>query len=111
MPLDFEATSLRSALEGDAWTPREHVFCEQAGDVNLTGCEFITMVRSKRHKLVHFKGQTYGQLFDLERDPAEVDNRWDDAGYQGIRQQLLDLLRDWLIESNYQTRDWMAAAR
>lgn len=111
VPESFEAKSLLPALKGEDWAPRERVFCEQAGDVNLTGCEFITMVRSSQHKLVHFKGQEYGQLFDLEADPGETDNRWDDPALATVKQGLLDDLRDWLIESNYQTRDWMAAAR
>jgi arylsulfatase len=111
VPESFEAQTLLPALEGRDWQPREHVFCEQAGDVNLTGTEFITMVRSKRHKLVHFKGADYGQLFDLEADPGEITNRWADPAMQATKDQLLGVLRDWLIESNYRTRDWMAAYR
>jgi arylsulfatase len=111
VPESFEAQTLLPALEGRDWQPREHVFCEQAGDVNLTGTEFITMVRSKRHKLVHFKGADYGQLFDLEADPGEITNRWADPAMQATKDALLAVLRDWLIESNYRTRDWMAAYR
>jgi arylsulfatase len=111
VPQDFEARTLFPALEGRDWEPRTHAFCEQAGDVNLTGAEFITMVRSARHKLVHFKGESYGQLFDLENDPGEVRNLWDDADHAPLRRELLDVLRDWLIESNYRTRDLMAACR
>jgi arylsulfatase len=111
VPESFEAQTLLPALEGRDWQPREHVFCEQAGDVNLTGTEFITMVRSKRHKLVHFKGATYGQLFDLDTDPGETTNRWADPAMQATKDALLAVLRDWLIESNYRTCDWMAAYR
>ncbi len=111
VPEGFEARSLLPALEGKEWQERTHVFCEQAGDHNLTGSEFITMVRDRRHKLVHFKGAPFGQLFDLEADPEEVTNLWDDPGHAEIRAELLATLRDWLIESNYRTRDWMAEAR
>lgn len=111
VPDDFEARTLLPALEGRDWWPREHAFCEQAGDVNLTGAEFITMVRSARHKLVHFKGQSYGQLFDLEDDPGEVRNLWDEGAHSAAKRELLDVLRDWLIESNYRTRDASAAYR
>ena len=110
-PKSFEARSLRPALEGEDWTPRTYVFCEQAGDVTLTGTDFITGVRSDRWKLVHFKGSEEGQLFDLENDPKEVHNLWSDPAYAGKRQELLDVLRDWLIESNFRTRDVMAGAR
>lgn len=108
---DFEARSLLPALEKRAWSPREYVFTEQAGDTNLTGTDFITMVRSDRWKLVHFKGEPHGQLFDLETDPAERRNLWDDPGHAGMKAHLLDVLRDWLIDSNYNTRDVMVDAR
>ncbi len=100
----FEAMSLTPALDGSDFAGREHVFCEQAGDVNLTGAEFLTMVRSRTHKLVHFKGETYGQLFDLAKDPGETHNYWDAPDYADVKRELLDVMRDWLIESGYRTR-------
>jgi len=111
-PATFEAKSLKSALEGKDWVPRSHVFCEQIGDVAMAGgVEFITGVRSDRWKLVHFKGSEDGQLFDLESDPKEVCNLWSDPAYADRKRELLDVMRDWLIESNFKTRDVMAAAR
>jgi arylsulfatase A-like enzyme len=111
-PKSFEAQSLRPALEGTDWTPRAHVFCEQIGDVAMAGgVEFMTGVRSDSWKLVHFKGSTDGQLFDLENDPKEVKNLWSDPAHADKKQELLDVMRDWLIESNFKTRDVMAGAR
>lgn len=111
VPATFEARSLNPALNGDDWAPRATVYCEQAGDTNLTGSELITMVRTDQWKLVHYKGEPYGQLFDLVTDPGETNDRWNDPVCAPIRQSLLDNLRDWLIQSNYATRDHMAAAR
>ncbi|MEN3150557.1 sulfatase-like hydrolase/transferase [Neorhizobium sp. IRAMC:178] len=111
-PKSFEAQSLKPALEGKDWTPRAHVFCEQIGDVAMAGgVEFMTGVRSDSWKLVHFKGSTDGQLFDLEHDPMEVKNLWSDPAHDDKKRELLDVLRDWLIESNFKTRDVMAGAR
>jgi arylsulfatase A-like enzyme len=107
----MEATSLNPALQDAGFEGRAHVFCEQAGDHNLTGCEFITMVRSRDMKLVHYKGESYGQLFDLRADPHEHVNLWDSAAYAPQKTALLDELRDWLIESNYHARDVYADAR
>ena len=45
----FEAESLNAALDGEPFDGRTHVFCDQGGDVNLTGAEYLTMVRSKTH--------------------------------------------------------------
>ena len=69
------------------------------------------MIRSKDIKLVHFKGEKYGQLFDLRVDPKEKKNLWDDGSYSAIKQELSDVLLNWLIESNYSTRDMYAEAR
>jgi len=101
----FEAVSLNPALEGDDFEGRTHVFCEQGGDVNLTGANFLTMVRSETHKLVHFRGMDGGQLFDLVADPKEVRNLWDDPGSAAIKASLLTVLMEWHIDSAVQTRD------
>jgi arylsulfatase A-like enzyme len=110
-PKTYEARSLLPAIEGKPWQARDTVYCEQAGDTNLTGCELVTMVRTRNWKLVHYKDKAYGQLFDLAADPAETNNRWADPDCAGMRQQLLDNLREWLIQSNYVTRDYQAQAR
>ena len=110
-PATFEARSLLPALEGRDWTARPYVFCEQGGDVSLTGTDFITGVRSAGWKLVHFRGSDEGQLFDLAADPGETRNLWDDPAHLDKRRELLDVIRDWLIESNVRTRDRQAASR
>lgn len=94
-------------LEGKPWTARSHEYCEQAGDTNLTGADMETMVRTERWRLVHYKGKPYGQLFDLDQDPDEVRDLWHEPAHQ----RLLDDLREWLIESNYSTREYMSASR
>jgi len=104
-PSSFEAQTLNPALEGEAFEGRDYVFCEQGGDVNLTGIDFLTMVRSKTHKLVHFKGQSYGQLFDLVADPKERTNLWDDEAAAVHKTELLNALLDWHIDSAYRTRN------
>ncbi len=111
-PSTFEAESLRSALEGDDWKPRAHVFCEQIGDVAMAGgVEFMTAVRDQRWKLVHFKGSDDGQLFDLLNDPKEINNLWNVPDYLDQKRALLDVMRDWLIGSNFKTRDLTVASR
>ncbi|MEZ5861573.1 MAG: sulfatase-like hydrolase/transferase [Geminicoccaceae bacterium] len=98
VPEELRGALAGAGARGPGWQERAHVFCEQAGDTNLTGSEFITMVRDRRHKLVHFKGAAFGQLFDLEADPGRSRNLWDDPGHAEIRAELLAVLRDWLIE-------------
>ncbi|WP_299651120.1 sulfatase-like hydrolase/transferase [uncultured Jannaschia sp.] len=101
----YEAISLNPALEGQPFAGREHVFCEQGGDVNMTGARFFTMVRSETHKLVHFQGQTYGQLFDLVADPGEKQDLWDDPSAREVKQHLLNVMLNWHVDSTLATRN------
>jgi hypothetical protein len=32
---------------------------------------------------------SYGELYDLERDPAETHNLWDDPGYLEVKTEML----------------------
>lgn len=110
-PSFFEADSLMPAMTGERWRPRDHVFCEQAADNAMTGVDYITMVRNESWKLVHLKGTSEGQLFDLRNDPTEMFNLWDAPDRLETKRHLLDTIRDWLIDSNYHTRDRNADLR
>ncbi|MEZ6114308.1 MAG: sulfatase-like hydrolase/transferase [Pirellulaceae bacterium] len=105
-PPTLEAVSMLSSLLGADWAGRNFVFAEQAKDGILTDCEFMTMVRSKAWKLVHFLDEPYGQLFDLIHDPHELRNLWNDPHAEPMRQELLAVLREWRIRSQYHTADW-----
>jgi len=48
-----------------------------------------TMVRTRSHKLVVYHGEGLGELFDLEKDPGEFENRWDDPEYAELKVELL----------------------
>lgn len=108
---DAEAESLAPALTDPAWEGREAVYCEQARDGILTDTEFMTMVRTRQWKLVHFVDEADGQLFDLGADPEENCNRWHDPACADIRRELIDHLLTWRMRSQLKTRDWMAAHR
>ncbi|MCA8996708.1 MAG: sulfatase-like hydrolase/transferase [Planctomycetaceae bacterium] len=112
-PENLEARSLLPALTGGNWQPRDYVFAEQVRDGILTGCEFMTMVRSHNWKLVHFLDEPDGQLFDLNSDPDEVNNLWDSGHteHQARKQELLDTLREWRIRSQLSTANLWADFR
>lgn len=101
----FEARSLNPALSEDDFGGRDHVFCEQAGDVNMTGASYLTMVRSKTHKLVHFRGLEDGQLFDLTSEAGETKNLWHAPEAAKVKQDLMHALLEFHIESVVQTRN------
>jgi len=110
-PVDdsMEAESLVLALEGDeGWTGREVVFAEHARTGILRETEFMTMVRTDDWKLVHFVDHDEGQLFDLDADPEEEENLWNDPEVQDVKCDLVDELLTWRIESGVETAEWAA---
>ena len=90
-------------MEGKPWEGRDYVYAEQAKDGILTHADFMTMVRNEKWKLVHFLDEPYGQLFNLENDPQELNNLWDDGESAEAKQALLAELREWRIRSQLQT--------
>ena len=57
------------------------------------------MYRDRRHKLVVYHGHEIGELFDLESDPWEFENLWDDVGSAEIKSRLLKASFDASIQS------------
>ena len=104
-PATMEAITMLPALQGDSWAGRDFVYAEQAKDGILTHADFMTMVRNDKWKLVHFLDESYGQLFDLENDPREVNNLWDDEDSIEAKRLMLSELREWRIRSQLHTAD------
>ena len=50
---------------------------------------FATMHRTRRYKLCVYHGKGVGELFDLESDPWEHENLWNDAAHADKKCQLL----------------------
>ena len=70
----------------------------------------MTMIRSRRHKLVHFVDSDEGQLFDMDHDATEVNNLWSDPAHQAVKQELINAILTWRIESSLKTQGWTRAS-
>ena len=60
---------------------------------NFSGT-YATMLRDERYKLIVYHGHGFGELFDLEADPGEFVNRWDDPALQSTKMRLMQLSFD-----------------
>jgi len=95
LPDYFQGKSLLPILSGesDGASHREFVRCEyfDALDAHFTGGSgtYATMHRTNRYKLCVYHGKGVGELFDLEKDPWEHENLWDDPDHTGLKNQLL----------------------
>ena len=95
-----------TALRGEEWNGREHLYAEQTKDGIYTEGPFMTMVRNQNWKLVHFLDAPFGQLFDLQNDPDEMKNLWGDPAGSKEKAELLAELREWHIRSKVHTAAW-----
>ena len=47
------------------------------------------MYREERYKLVIYHNKDVGELYDLQQDPWEFENLWDDPGQQDVKNELI----------------------
>ncbi|MBT3268398.1 sulfatase-like hydrolase/transferase [Candidatus Poribacteria bacterium] len=91
IPADMDGVDALPLLTGQAATVRDAALVETVD--NPDTLRLKTVVTADR-KLTWYAGQPYGELYDLERDPREKTNRWDDADYSADRSELLGRLLD-----------------
>jgi len=72
-------------------THREDVYCEyyNAMPWHQAPTAQATMVRTNRFKIVVDHTASHGELYDLEQDPDETHNRWDDPAYVEAKAEML----------------------
>jgi len=82
---------LKGAASGDKI--REFARCEyfDALDSKFTDGSgaFGTMYRDSQYKLSIYHDSNAGELYDLENDPWEFENRWNDPSYADIKNRLI----------------------
>jgi arylsulfatase len=59
----------------------------------------IKSVRTRDWKLVYYPGNQEGELYDLNQDPGELVNRWNDLDLVGIQNELNLRILDWCIQT------------
>jgi arylsulfatase A-like enzyme len=98
--IDLAPTALQAAgIERPAWMegrplldgPREHVLTEN--DHQMVIQLPLRTITTKRWKLTRYEATPeVGELYDLEDDPGEFTNRWDDPAAKATKDDLIALL-------------------
>jgi arylsulfatase A-like enzyme len=72
--------------------PREWVLTEDdfAVQVRIP----LRTITTRRYKLHRYLDAEFGELYDLQEDPGEIVNRWDDDAYASTKSELMTLLND-----------------
>lgn len=74
---------------GESGPIRDHVICENRHQP--TTLHVKTFV-NKRYKLTVYRGREYGELFDLETDPGEHNNLWNEPAAKDLKCKLITKL-------------------
>lgn len=86
--------SLHPILTGRGDRHRDFARSEYHDALDIANHSHANMLRNERYKLVYYHGHPHGELFDLEKDPREFHNLWDDPKSFSLRVELTKELFD-----------------
>ncbi len=97
----MQGVDLGPSLAGGA-PVRDRVLIEYEDTQARMGFSKPAVVRTLEtatHRMSVYRGETWGELYDLERDPDELDNLWDDAASAAVRARMTDALMREMLET------------
>ncbi len=103
VPADLDGQSFLPAIEGRPFANgREEVYC--VFDRHFTVVN-QRMVRTRTHQFTFNSGDP-GELYDLQRDPYQLDNVYGDPAYEAVRQDLMGRMNRYMEELGDPLRGW-----
>jgi uncharacterized sulfatase len=96
VPRTMSGLDQSAVWRGEATARRDHVLVENRHQPTTL---FLKTCVDERYKITVYYGKDYGELFDLEQDPGEVHNLWDDPDAQPLKSALLLKLTHAQMES------------
>lgn len=93
----MQGVSQRKVLEGLEALVRKEALCEFRVHHDPVALHAKTLI-DERYKLTCYAGYEFGELFDLEEDPEERCNLWNDPQHQELKVKLQQQLLHMLIQ-------------
>jgi arylsulfatase A-like enzyme len=96
LPDYLHGQSLLPILTGarDPGKHRAFARSEYHDALDLPDHTHANMLRNERYKLVYYHGHAAGELYDLEKDPSEFENLWNEPRHAALRADLTKQLFD-----------------
>ena len=92
----IQGNSLLPAIAGEAAGPtRDSMVIEDDQQRAILGFEAPPRMRTlvtRRWRMTISHGDAWGELYDLQNDPHEMDNLFDDPAHRGVRGELMETL-------------------
>lgn len=94
IPYGMQGRPMTKLLKGETSTHRSAVYSEfYNANFEYDPTPWATMVRTDRYKLfVYHSLGGWGELYDLERDPWEFNNLWNQQGARSVQTEMQALL-------------------
>ncbi|WP_230413189.1 sulfatase family protein [Paraburkholderia antibiotica] len=102
--LDRAGVTRFNGMQGECMLPvmlgrkesvRENLLLEEENQRVILGFQGRTRCRTlmnRRYRLTIYDGVQWGELYDLQEDPLEFRNCWDDSAYAGTRAAMMESL-------------------
>ena len=102
----LQSTSLRSLVSGTSEEKRACAYCEWKAGEERYGVDLdLRMVRTSRYKAIFELNSNCGELYDLEEDPQEMSNLYDDPGYSLVRKIVEKCGLQWSDEAPFENKN------
>lgn len=95
IPIHMTGVSQKGVLFGEVENVRKWIICENKHEQN--NLNMRTFV-NERYKITVYQKHDFGDLYDLEADPDELNNLWDNPDYYDLKMEMLQLYIDAELE-------------
>jgi arylsulfatase A-like enzyme len=100
-----DGRSMRPVLTGDTDALRECAYAESyggaPGDATPAPLNWARTIRTRTWRASFYPGQAHGELYNLDEDPTELNNRWTDPSCRTVIEEHRRLLADRLVLMDY----------
>jgi len=86
VPYDFTGVNQRDVWECKKKCARSHIICEHNHERNHINMRAYV---DQRYKLVVYYNKKHGEMYDLEKDPYELNNLWNIEEYRELQKELM----------------------